>query len=144
MTQRRRQGQGSQRQSGSQRRRGGSGRAPVKSREESRIERLTWLAMAGVFILLSLFDPDNTLPDYAVAFVIAGILLISGIYQFMQTSWRVSPFTWMLGFTLLVFATFEGLGKYYKWTSNIPVDLRLVSLAVVVIIILLGILTNEG
>lgn len=126
------------------RRQRSSGRAPVKSREEARVERLTWLAMAGVFILLSLFDSENKLPDYGVAFVIAGILLISGIYQFMQTSWRVSPFTWMLGFTLLVFATFAGLGEYYNWSSRIPVDLRLVSLAVVVIIILLGILTNEG
>jgi phage shock protein PspC (stress-responsive transcriptional regulator) len=146
MAQRRGQ-QSSQRQSNQprqQQRRRSSGRAPVKSREEARIERLTWLAMAGVFILLSMFDPDNRLPDYAVAFTIAGILLMSGIYQFMQTSWRVSPFTWMLGFTLLVFATFGGLGEYYNWSSRIPVDLRLVSLAVVVVIILLGIITNEA
>jgi peptidoglycan/LPS O-acetylase OafA/YrhL len=127
-------------QGGGQRR---SGRASIKSREEARIERLTWLAMAGVFILLSMFDPDNRLPDYVVAFVITGILLISAIYQFMQTAWRVSPFVWMIGAVLGAFAAFAVVSEYYGWI-RVPIDLRLVSLAVVVTIILLGIITNEG
>ena len=52
-------------------------RRNVKSREEAKVERRTWLALAGVFILLSLFDPENTLPDYAVAFTISGILMVA-------------------------------------------------------------------
>lgn len=143
MAQRNRQ---SSRQGGQQRSRGGGrsgGRAGRKSREEARVERLTWLAMAGVFILLSMFDPDNQIPDYIVAFVISGILIISGIYQFMQTSWRVSPFVWMVSGILGFFGVFAILSETNGW-YRVPVDLRLISLGVVVFVILLGIITNEA
>ena len=122
-------------------------RGNVKSREEAKVERRTWLALAGVFIVLSLFDPENALPDYVVAFTIAGILAASGIYQFMQSddneSWRVSPVTWIVAAILALFATFYVLADYRDWFS-IPLDLRLLSLAATYVIIVLGVLTNEA
>lgn len=122
-------------------------RRNVKSREEAKVERRTWLALAGVFILLSLFDPENTLPDYAVAFTIAGILMASGIYQFMQSddneSWRVSPVTWIVAAILGLFATFYAFSEFRGWI-RLPLDLRLISLGATYIIIIMGILTNEA
>lgn len=132
-----------QQQANRQPRSRGGGRSGNKSREEARIERLTWLAMVAVFILLSMFDPDNRIPDYYIAFTISGILLFSGVYQFMQTAWRVSPFVWMIGAVLLFFGIFSVMSEYNGW-YRVPIDLRLVSLVVVVIIILLGIITNES
>ncbi len=122
-------------------------RRNVKSREEAKVERRTWLALAGVFILLSLFDPENTLPDYAVAFTIAGILMASGIYQFMQSddneSWRVSPVTWIVAAILGLFATFYAFSEFRGWI-RLPLDLRLISLGATYVIIVMGILTNES
>lgn len=119
----------------------------VKSREEAKVERRTWLALAGVFILLSLFDPENTLPDYSVAFTISGILMASGIYQFMQSddneSWRVSPVTWIVAAILGLFATFYAFSEFRGWI-RLPLDLRLISLGATYIIIIMGILTNES
>lgn len=124
-------------------------RGNVKSKEEAKVERRTWLALAGVFILLSLFDPENTLPDYMIAFVISGILMTSGIYQFMQSddneSWRVSPATWIVAAILALFATFYVLNDLRSWFTTIPLpDLRLLSLGATYVIIVLGILTNEA
>lgn len=122
-------------------------RGNVKSKAEAKVERRTWLALAGVFILLSLFDPNNTLPDYAIALTISGILMLSGLYQFMQSddneSWRVSPITWITAAILAVFAIYGGLANFRAWLT-IPLDLRLVSLAATYIIIVMGILTNES
>lgn len=122
-------------------------RRNVKSREEAKVERRTWLALAGVFILLSLFDPENTLPDYAVAFTISGILMASGIYQFMQSddneSWRVSPVTWIVAAILGLFATFYAFSEFRGWI-RLPLDLRLISLGATYVIIVMGILTNES
>lgn len=122
-------------------------RRNVKTQAEAKVERRTWLALAGVFILLSLFDPNNTLPDYFIAFTIAGILLLSGIYQFMRSdnnvSWRVSPITWITAAILAVFATYSALAAYRSWLI-IPLDLRLISLIATYVIIIMGILTNES
>ena len=122
-------------------------RGNVKSREEAKVERRTWLALAGVFIVLSLFDPENALPDYVVAFTIAGILAASGIYQFVQSddneSWRVSPITWIVAAILGLFATFYAFSEFRGWIRT-PIDLRLLSLAATYVIIVLGIITNEA
>ena len=124
-----------------------SRRSNVKSKEEAKVERRTWLAMAGVFIILSLFDPENSLPDYVVAFTITGILLVSGIYQFMQSddneSWRVSPVTWIVAAILGLFAVFSAFSEFRGWV-RIPLDLRLLSLGATYVILLMGILTNEA
>lgn len=122
-------------------------RGNVKSRAEAKVERRTWLAIAGVFILLSLFDPNNTLPDYMIAFTISGILFASGIYQFIQSddneSWRVSPITWMVATILALFATYYLLSDFRGWI-RIPIDLRLLSLGATYVILVLGVLTNEA
>ncbi|GAB5490250.1 MAG: hypothetical protein Phog2KO_04650 [Phototrophicaceae bacterium] len=122
-------------------------RANIKSKEEAKVERRTWLALAGVFILLSLFDPENTLPDYSIAFAISGILMVSGIYQFMQSddneTWRVSPITWIVAAILGLFATFYVLSDFRGW-FRVPLDLRLISLGATYFIIIMGILTNEA
>lgn len=121
-------------------------RGNVKSKAEAKVERRTWLALAGVFILLSLFDPENALPDYVIAYTIMGILLISGIYQFAQSddnqSWRVSPITWIVASILGIFATYYLLAELRGWL-RLPLDLRLISLGATYTIIVLGILTNE-
>ncbi|MEM9950602.1 MAG: hypothetical protein AAFV93_11170 [Chloroflexota bacterium] len=125
-------------------------RGNVKSKEEAKVERRTWLALAGVFILLSLFDPNNTLPDYMIAFVVAGILFASGIYQFVQSddneSWRVSPATWIIAAILTLFASFYAITDYRSdWAVfRLPLDLRLLALGSTYVIIILGILTNEA
>lgn len=122
-------------------------RENVKSREEAKVERRTWLLLAGVFIILSLFDPENTLKDYYIAYTISGILIASGLYQFMQSddnvSWRVSPITWIVAAILGMFATYYMLAEFRGW-FRIPLDLRLISLGATYTIIILGILTNES
>jgi len=127
--------------------RGGSSgsrrRSNNKSKEEARIERLTWMAMAGFLILLSFIDPENNLPDYIVPLVIAGILLASGSYQvFEQRNWKVSPFTWGIAFILGFFGVYRVLTIYNDWVP-LPIDLRLITLVGVIFLILLGVLTNE-
>ena len=123
-----------------------SGRTGGKSKEEAKVERLTWLAMTGVFFFLSFVDPENLLPDYAVAFAITIILLVSAGYQQMQkfnnANWNVNPVTWMLAALLGGAAVWEAVAAYRGWFS-LPFDLRLISLGVVVAIILLGVITNE-
>jgi K+ transporter len=124
------------------RRRGGGG----KTKEEAKVERLTWLAMAGVFILLSFVDSENLLPDYMIAVTISLILFASGIYQFMQVRdnqrWRVSPFTYIVATGLMLLAIYEGVAMNRNWFS-FPLDLRLISLGATVFIIALGVITNE-
>lgn len=122
------------------------GRGGGKTKEEAKVERLTWLAMSGVFFLLSFVDPENLLPDYLIGFAVGGILLISGFYQFMQVRdnqrWRVSPITYMTATVLLGIATYEAFASYRSWFS-LFLDLRLISLGAVVFIISLGVITNE-
>lgn len=122
------------------------GRGGGKTKEEAKVERLTWLAMAGVFLFLSFVDPENMLPDYLIGFAVGGILLASGFYQFMQVRdnqrWRVSPLTYMTATVLLAVASYEAFAAYRGWFS-LFLDLRLISLAAIVFIISLGVITNE-
>jgi hypothetical protein len=122
------------------------GRTGGKTKEEAKVERLTWLAMSGVFFLLSFVDPENQLPDYIIAFAISGILLVSAAYQQVQkysnANWNVNPITWMLVALLGGAAVWQAVADYRNWFI-LPFDLRLISLAVVVTIILLGVITNE-
>lgn len=122
------------------------GRGGGKSKEEAKVERITWLAMSGVFLLLSFVDPENLFPDYAVCFTIGLILLGSASYQqvqkFNNSNWNVNPMTWMIAAILLVASIWEGIAAYRGWFS-VPFDLRLISLGAVVFIIALGVITNE-
>jgi uncharacterized membrane protein YkvI len=106
-----------------------------KKGKEARAERITWFAMVVVFMMLS-FDRNISIPDYVIPFIIAGILFVSGFYQYTK-QWRVSPIMWIVGAVLTIAGIF---GIYY----NSPIDLRLVSLVAVLIVIGLGVLTNES
>jgi len=106
-----------------------------KTGREARAERMTWFAMVLVFMLLN-FDRDLTIPDFVIPFLLAAILLVSGVYQYTQ-NWRVSPLTWIFFAVFVIGGIF---GVYY----NSPIDLRLASLVMVVIIIAIGVITNEG
>ena len=122
--------------------RGGGG----KTKEEAKIERLTWLAMSGVFFFFSFVDPENQIADYWIAFIISGILFGSAIYQqvqkFTNPSWNVNPVTWVVAGLLGAAAVWQAVSDYRNWFV-LPIDLRLLSLGVVVTIILLGVITNE-
>ena len=107
-----------------------------KSGKEAKAERTTWFMLILVFMLLR-FDRDVSIPDYVIPFVIATILVISGIYQYTQ-HWRVSPFIWVFTGVLYVAGFFD---SFY---GGLPIDLTLLSLILVVIIILMGVITNEG
>jgi len=123
------------------------GRRNIKSREEAKVERRTWLILAGIFILLSFADPENLLQDYYIAFAVSGVLMASGLYQFMQSddneTWRVSPLTWIIAAILAMFATYYLLADLRGW-FQVPLNLRLISLGATYTIIILGILTNEA
>jgi len=108
---------------------------PRKQGKEAKAERLTWFGLVMVFIILS-FDENLSIPDYLVPFIIAGILLISGLYQLRQR-WPISPVLWIT-MTVMILAGLYGI--YFQ-----PfIDLRLVSLIAVVILIGFGVLTNES
>lgn len=106
-----------------------------KTGREARAERMTWFGLVLVFMLLN-FDRDFTIPDFVIPFLLAAILMVSGIYQYTQ-NWRVSPLTWIFAAVFIFGGVF---GIYY----NSPIDLRLASLIIVFIIILFGVITNEG
>ncbi len=106
-----------------------------KTGREARAERITWFGLVLVFMLLN-FDREFVIPDFVIPFILAGILMISGIYQYTQ-NWRVSPLTWIFAAVFIIGGVF---GLYY----DSPIDLRLASLLIVVIIIGIGVLTNEG
>lgn len=108
-----------------------------KTGREAKAERMTWFALVLVIMMLY-FDRDFVIPDFIVPFVLAGILLISGVYQYTQ-GWRVSPLTWIIMALLVVAGLYD---VFYGLPAAI--DLRLASLIVVVIVIALGVLTNEG
>lgn len=111
---------------------------PRKTDREARVERMSWFAMVMVFILLS-FDENLTIPSFLIPFTIAGILLTSGIYQYLQRGWRVSPINWIVAALLIAFALFS-----ITATIVFPVDLVLISLVGTVVVIGWGVISNES
>jgi hypothetical protein len=109
---------------------------PHKKGKEAKTERATWFAMILVFALLRFDTGLSTLPEYVIPFTIAGILLISGVYQISQ-KWPVSPFTWGFAFILIIL----GIATFYY---NLPGDMRLFSFAITVAHIIIGIVSNES
>lgn len=107
-----------------------------KKGKEAKVERMTWFAMILVFILLSFLPDVTVVPDTLIPFTIAAILILSGVYQLTQ-KWPVSPFTWIIATLLIGVAT-------YRIFFFLPVDLVLVSLIGTVIVIVVGIVSNEG
>lgn len=110
--------------------------ATRKTGREARIERLTWYAIVLVIILMNFFDQNLVLPSYIVPGIIATILIISSVYQQIQ-GYGVSLISWGVAIALILLGAFE---VYY----NLPFDLRLLSIVGVVVVILSGVITNEG
>lgn len=107
-----------------------------KTREEARVERITWFLLVMIFIGLS-FDESISIPEYVVPALVAAILLISSMYQYSH-NWKVSPVNWITAAILIVITAYD---VYF----GVPfVDLVLVSLLAVVGIILFGVVTNES
>lgn len=71
-----------------------------KSEDEARIERFTWFLLVLIFAVLYII-PEENVPKWVVPLCGATILLGSGIYQYSKR-WRVSPFTWIGGFLMLL------------------------------------------
>ncbi|MFW5696526.1 MAG: hypothetical protein ACOCXR_01930 [Phototrophicaceae bacterium] len=105
-----------------------------KSEAEARIERITWALMVGVFGLIYIV-PEGQIPNAAVPFAGAVILLGAGLYQYSQR-WRVSPMTWIAGTVMLLLATynltFDETANFYGFT-----------LLVFAVVIGVGVLTGE-
>ena len=101
-----------------------------KSYDESRVERLTWALLVGVFAVLYMLPEETAIPNWIAPAAGALILMGSGAYQYSRR-WRVAPVVWiggalmlnaafygfqmdperdLIGFTLLVFAGVIGFG----------------------------------
>ena len=119
-----------------------------KSAAEAKAERTTWFFLVLVFIILS-FDREDTIPDFAVPIVTAVILFVSAFIQ-LRRGWRVAPIVWIIA---TILALVGGLTYYFETqvTPNEAIDIVLtylnpvlISLAATVLVILLGVLTNES
>jgi 4-amino-4-deoxy-L-arabinose transferase-like glycosyltransferase len=120
-----------------------------KSAQEAKTERTTWFFLVLVFIVLS-FDREGTIPDFIVPIVTSIILFVSAFYQQRRRRWRVAPIVWIIA-TFLGFV--GGLAFYLQnlETASVAAELVLtylnpvlISLAATALIIVMGILTNEG
>lgn len=112
-----------------------------KTGKEARVERITWFALVMVFAPLSLGDWLHTLPPYVVPFAVMLILLVSGLYQYRQ-GWRISPIVWIVA---ALMGAMGGYGIYAENRGLIPlVDPILVALIGTIIIIAMGVLSNES
>ena len=106
-----------------------------KSAGELKAERLTWFGLVGIFIVLSVV-PDWLAIHNAFTPLAAGlVLLASGIYQYRQ-KWRVGFFTWVVATLMLVMAL-------YNIFDRPELDLSFAVIVLVVIVIALGVFTNE-
>lgn len=107
-----------------------------KTGAEARAERITWFMLVMIFIVLS-FDISVQIPGYFIPFTVGTILFGSGFYQYRR-GWRVSPVTWMVAATMFVIG---GLNWYLGLAIIDPI---LASLIGTVLVIFMGIITNEG
>jgi len=103
-----------------------------KSAAEAQVERFTWFLMVLVFAVLYIVDV-NQIPNWAIPFAGAVILLGSGFYQFFHR-WRVSPFTWIAGTVLLMLAG-------VSWQSDM--DFYGFTLLAFAVVIGVGVVTGE-
>lgn len=112
--------------------------ASRKTRREARVERITWFLMILVFIFVS-FDEQVQIADYVVPIALGLILLFSGIYQYFREGWRVSPVVWMVSALCLAYG-----GFIIYSSSRLFIDPILFGFVATVVVILFGIITNEG
>lgn len=107
-----------------------------KSRDEERIERLTWFLLVIVIALIQVFNEGGmTMPNWIVPFSGSVILLGSGIIQYSRR-WNVSPSTWLGG------ALLAGLALVNLYVSP-GSSFFGISLIVFAGVILIGLLTGE-
>lgn len=118
-----------------------SKKAPRKSADEAKAERITWFLLVLIFGILSVIQ-DNLLitqavviPNWIVPMSGALVLIGSGMYQY-NNHWRVSPVTWMAGMILLIFGLINLL-------VDQTLDLTGLSLLAFAAVILFGLLTGE-
>jgi hypothetical protein len=107
-----------------------------KSQAEAKIERVTWALMVAVFAVIYIAgDQEIALPNSAVPFAGAVILLGSGLYQYQQR-WRVSPWTWIAG-TIMLMLTI------YNLTVDESANFFGFTLLVFAGVIFMGVITGE-
>jgi carbon starvation protein CstA len=111
--------------------------AQKKSREEARVERVTWGLLVLIFALLYIASDSilQALPNWLVPMAGGVVLLGSGLYQYSRR-WHVSPVTWITGVILIVLAI---LGFYVAPNRSFIIE----SLLVTLIVIVFGTFTGE-
>jgi hypothetical protein len=113
----------------------GVGMARRKRGEEAKIERLTWALMVA-WVIITI--PETVqVPVWAIAGVCGAILMSSGIYQ-SSKRWDVFPITWIGSTVLLGLA-----GGAYIWSERFEFFVIPITLAMIVIVILMGIFAGD-
>lgn len=106
-----------------------------KTGREARVERFTWVALVLIFIIISR-DEGRLIPSESVPYICSGALFISGMYQIAQ-GWRVSFALWIVMTALFSVGLWGTFGNPF-------IDPILISLILVVILIGIGVITNEN
>lgn len=107
-----------------------------KSRDEERIERLTWFFLVIVIAFIQIGQEGGLrLANWIIPFAGCVVLLGSGMYQYSRR-WRVSPTTWLGG------ALLAGLALINLYVSP-QSSFMGISLIVFAAVILIGLLTGE-
>jgi hypothetical protein len=107
-----------------------------KSRDEERIERLTWFFLVMVIAIIHVFrEGGMTLSNWIIPFSGSVVLLGSGLVQYTRR-WHVSPATWLGG------ALLAGLALINLYVSP-GSSFFGISLIVFAVVILIGLLTGE-
>ena len=106
-----------------------------KSQKELRVERITWFALVAIFVIASIIPEGTAIPNAVTPFIAGVILLLSGIYQYIN-KWRVNFTTWIAGTLMLVMGA-------YSVTTRPDLDLSLPVIILVAIVIAVGVFTNE-
>lgn len=115
-----------------------------KTGKEARAERLTWFALVMVFLPLPLNSGQwmALIPAFMFPAAVGIILFMSGIYQY-RNHWRVSPFVWVIAAAMLLMAGYAYYTENYG-TGRSLVDPILVALIGTIIVIVMGVLSNES
>ena len=106
-----------------------------KSKQELRVERITWFGLVAIFIIANIVPEDTAIPNAVTPFAAGTVLFLSGIYQYSR-KWRVSFITWIAGTLMLVMGA-------YNVANRPDLDLSFVVIILVAVVIAVGVLTNE-
>jgi len=103
-----------------------------KTKQEAKIERLTWFAMVITF----LFMTNNQIEGSYTLLVVSFILFFSGLYQWRKR-WSVGPAVFLL-------AGIGILTGFYSLYQPVPVDLSLGAFLIILAVIGIGVITNDS